>query len=169
MRLSRLLPHSLVSDIVSLTYQDAVRRRLMTPFIVFVTFLASFAIQRIAAHMLPTVNILIGKYHIHHFYYGMLAVVASSWIALITNREGPRRLAAVLLGAGLGVVADELGLLLTCTSPTTLQCDYHARITWDFFTIIVSFFLSVLYFIPAWKRFKMLMAHTHRLVYGKIR
>lgn len=169
MRLSRLLPHSLVKDFVSLTYHDAVRRRLLTPFIAFVAFLLSFALARAVAYLFPSINLIIGKYHIHHFYYGMALLIMSNWITLISDRQGPKLFAAALFGMGLGVFADELGLLLTCTSPLALKCNYYARITIDFFTMIVAFFLAVLYFIPAWRRFKRLAVNTHRLVLGRNR
>lgn len=169
MRLSRLLPHSLVNDFISLTYQDAVRRRLLTPFIAFVAFLISFVLTRAIAYLFPSVNLIIGKYHIHHFYYGIALLIVSNWITLVSNREGPRLFAAMLFGIGLGILADEAGLLLTCTSPLTLTCNYYARISLDFFTVIAAFFLSVLYMIPALRGFRRLAAHTHRLVYRRIR
>ena len=164
MKFSRLLPHSLVKDFVSLTYEDAVRRRLLTPFIAFVAFLVSFALTRAVANLFPSINFIIGKYHIHHFYYGMALLIISNWITLISDRQGPKLFAAALFGVGLGVFADELGLLLTCTSPLALKCNYYARITLDFFITIVAFFLTVLYFMPAWRRFKRLAVHTRRLV-----
>lgn len=164
MRLSWLLPQSLVKDFVSLTYEDAVRRRLLTPFIAFVAFLVSFALTRAIADLFPSVNFVIGKYHIHHFYYGIALLIVSNWITLVSNREGPKLFAALLFGLGLGILADELGLLLTCTSPLALKCNYYARITLDFFITIVAFFLAVLYFMPAWRRFKGLAVHTRRLV-----
>ncbi len=160
MRLSRLLPHSLVKDFVSLTYHDAVRRRLLTPFIAFVAFLISFTLTRAIAYTFPAVNLIIGKYHIHHFYYGIALLIVSNWITLVSNRQGPRLFAAAVFGIGLGVLADEVGLLLTCTSPLTLKCNYYARVTLDFFIIIVVFFISVLYLIPAWKGLKRLVLRT---------
>lgn len=169
MRLSRLLPHSLVRDFVSLTYEDAVRRRLLTPFIAFLAFLMSFALARAIVYLFPSLNLIIGKYHIHHFYYGIALLITSNWITLVSNREVPRLFAAGLFGLGLGILADEVGLLLTCTSPLTLQCNYFARITLDFFIIIVAFFLSVLYFIPAVRGFRRLARRTHGLVYGRMK
>lgn len=159
----------LTKDFASLTYEDIARRRLVTPFIIFVSFLFSFAITRAIAYSFPSVNLIIGKYHIHHFYYGIAFLVASNWISLITNRQWPRYFAAVLFGTGLGIIADEIGLLLTCTSPQLLQCDYYARISLDVFTIIVGAFLSVLYFMPVWRRFRRLLGHTHRFVYRKVK
>ncbi|MBI2145366.1 hypothetical protein HYU18_03530 [Candidatus Woesearchaeota archaeon] len=117
MRLSSLLTLFL-KDLASLTYQDAVKRRLVTPFI------------------------------------GIALLIASGWIALISDRERLKHLAAALFGVGLGILADEAGLLLTCTSPMLLECDYYARVTIDVFTVIAAAFLTVLYFMPLWRRFK---------------
>lgn len=165
----RLLPHKLLKDLASLTYEDIARRRLITPFVVFVAFLISFALTRAVAYLLPSVNLIIGRYHVHHFYYGIGFMIASNWIALVSDRPRLRLFAAALFGVGLGIIADEIGLLLTCTSPLLLQCNYYARITLDFFTIIVGIFLSVLYFMPAWRRLRKLVGHTHRFVYRKLR
>ncbi|MBI2144080.1 hypothetical protein HYU17_02925 [Candidatus Woesearchaeota archaeon] len=176
MRLSRLLPHSLVKDFVSLTYQDAVKRRLVTPFIVFISFLSAFIVTRLFSYSLPSVNfvsLLIGKYlrgyYIHHFYFGIALLIASNWLSIVTNRQGPKNLAAVLFGFGLGGIVDEIGLLLTCTSPQLLQCNYGARITLDFFIIIVGAFLAVLYFMPVWRRLRRIASHTHGAIYNRIR
>ena len=160
----RFTVRSLLRDFVSLTYQDAMRRRLVAPFIVFIAFLTSFTVTRLIAYLFPSLSFIIGEYHIHHFYYGIGLMVASNWISLISNRPRPIWIAAALFGIGLGFVADEVGLLLTCTSPLLLKCDYHVRITLDIFIVMVSIFLSILYFMPVWRRFKRLAIHTHRLV-----
>lgn len=165
----RFSPIELTKDLASLTYQDVARRRLITPFVVFVAFLISFAMTRAVAYLLPSVNLIIGRYHIHHFYYGIALLIASNWVALVSDRPRLRLFAAALFGVGLGIIADEIGLLLTCTSPLMLQCNYYERITLDFFTITVGAFLSVLYFMPVWRRFRRLVGHTHRFVYGKIK
>jgi hypothetical protein len=159
----------LTKDLASLTYRDISRRRLVTPFLIFVSFLLSFAISRLIVYLFPSVGLMIGKYDIHHFYYGIILILASNWIALISDRPRLRLFAAALFGFGLGVFADELGLLLTCTSPLMLQCNYHARITLDIFIITVGVFLSVLYFMPVWRRFRKLLWHTRRFVYRKVK
>ncbi len=152
----------LLRDIASLTYKDIVRRKLVMPFIVFITFLLSFAISRIVAYTFPAVNLIIWKYHIHHFYYGILLLTASSWIALISDRSRPRMFAALLMGTGLGIIADELGLLLTCTSPLLSECDYYARIAVDLFTTMAAVFFSVLYFLPLWRGLKKVTRRASR-------
>ncbi|MBI2581018.1 hypothetical protein HYV85_04400 [Candidatus Woesearchaeota archaeon] len=161
--------NSILRDIVSLTYEDIARRRLITPFVIFVAFLISFTITRGVAYAFPSVNLIIGRYHIHHFYYGIILMIASNWIALVSDRPRLRLFAAALFGFGLGIIADEIGLLLTCTSSLMLQCNYYERITLDFFTIMVGIFLSVLYFVPVWRRFRRLVGHTHRFVYRKLK
>ncbi|HLD97396.1 MAG TPA: hypothetical protein VI934_03575 [Candidatus Nanoarchaeia archaeon] len=163
----RSLVHpAIIKDLVSLTYRDVVRRRLMTPFVIFIAFLLSFTASRLVAYLFPSVNFFIGNYHIHHFYYGIGMVIASNWISLISNRERPMLIAATLFGIGLGFIADEAGLLLTCTSPLTLECDYNARITLDIFIFIVGLFLSILYFLPVWRRFRRMALQTARLFLG---
>ncbi|MEA1964725.1 MAG: hypothetical protein U9O41_06325 [Candidatus Aerophobetes bacterium] len=56
-------------------------------------------------------------YHIHHFYYGILLLIISNWLALIRYKRLYRRifkaLASIMFGGGLGLVTDEFGLLLT--------------------------------------------------------
>ncbi|MBI3037059.1 hypothetical protein HYY73_04920 [Candidatus Woesearchaeota archaeon] len=165
----RFSPVELTKDLASLTYQDVIRRRLMTPFLIFASFLLAFATTRAIAYSFPSVNLIIGLYHIHHFYYGIALLVASNWIALITNRPWPKYFAAVLFGFGLGIIADELGLLLTCTSPQLLQCNYYARITLDIFITIVAAFLSVLYFMPVLRRFRRITYRTLMLMLGVFR
>ena len=158
---------SLLKDFISLTYRDAMRRRLIAPFIVFLAFLTSFTLTRIVAYLFPSLNFIIGRYHIHHFYYGLGLMIVSNWISLISNRPRPIWIAAALFGFGLGIIADEVGLLLTCTSPLLLKCDYHARISLDIFTIIVAIFLSILYIMPVWRRFRRLVMRTIKLIMGK--
>ena len=163
----RFRVRSLLKDFVSLTYEDAMRRRLIAPFIVFIAFLTSFTVTRLVAYLFPSLSFIIGKYHIHHFYYGLVLLIISNWISLISNRPRPIWIAAALFGIGLGFIADEVGLLLTCTSPLLLTCDYHARITLDIFTIMVTIFLSILYFMPVWRKFRRLVMRTIRLIIGK--
>jgi len=56
-------------------------------------------------------------YHIHHFYYGILLLIASNWLTLIRYKKLYRRiskvLASIMFGGGLGLIIDEFGLLLT--------------------------------------------------------
>ena len=91
-------------------------------------------------------------------------MAVAGWIALISDRPRLRLFAAALLGTGLGIVADEVGLLLTCTSPLLVQCNYYARVTVDVFTILTAIFFSVLYFVPLWKGFRKATSWAARFV-----
>lgn len=166
--LAKVKTWPVMKEVIKVTYKDVVRRGLLTPFLVFIAFLISFTTQRLAALLLPSVNIIIRQYHIHHFYFGLILLIISNWISLSSNREGLKHTAAVLFGIGLGIVADEVGLLLTCTSPLKLACDYHARITWDFFVSMVGIFMSVLYFVPIWLKFRSIAMEIMMFLWTKI-
>ena len=153
-----------LKDAASLTYRDIMRRKLVTPFIVFATFLISFIISRLLAYAFPSLNLIIGRYHIHHFYYGIALMAAAGWIALISDRQRLKLFAALLLGTGLGIIVDEAGLLLTCTSPLYQECNYHARIAIDVFTMLAAAFFSVLYFLPLWRGFRKAFIRAARFV-----
>jgi hypothetical protein len=78
------------------------------------SFIASFAVARIFTTLNPNVVIMVGTgIHIHHFWFGILLVAVGGWLGIINRAERVDQLAAVLYGAGLGLIADEFGLLLT--------------------------------------------------------
>lgn len=51
-------------------------------------------------------------FHIHHLYYGILIALASSTIMVVATDVRTRWDTALVLGAGLGLIADEVGLLI---------------------------------------------------------
>jgi len=51
-------------------------------------------------------------FHIHHLYYGVILMLLSSTIMLVATDVRTRWDSALLFGAGLGLVADEVGLLI---------------------------------------------------------
>ncbi|MBS3133612.1 hypothetical protein J4214_00080 [Candidatus Woesearchaeota archaeon] len=152
----------ILKDFNSLLYQDIIRRNKMTPFIIFAFFLLSFSTARIISVNFPTLNIFVGDYHIHHFYYGFALLIISNWIALVTNKSSMFKLAAGIFGFGLGLIVDEIGLLLTCGT-SGLNCDYRARISYDTFMIIIFIFLAVLYSEP----FINILKKTKNMSFGK--
>lgn len=134
-----------IQDFKSVLYQDIIRRNKQTPFIVFVSFVVSFALARSIVIFGPeSLRLFVKHYHIHHFYYGFLLLAVANWIALTTDRAHMERFAAVLTGIGLGLFIDEFGLLLTCTTPA-LECDYWARQSFDAFMLIGGILFAVLY------------------------
>lgn len=51
-------------------------------------------------------------FHIHHFYYGILLLLASTTIMVFATDVRTRWDSALVFGAGLGLMADEVGLLI---------------------------------------------------------
>lgn len=156
---------SIIKDLASLLYEDIHKRNKTAPFIIFVTFIISFAAARLTVIILPGVSIVIRDYHIHHFYYGIALISAAAWIGLVSSKERLHRIGSVLFGAGLGLVTDEIGLLLTCNSEG-LNCNYYARGSFDFAVFLGLLFLMIIYFPPFWQRMK---KRVGRAVVGRIK
>ena len=143
----------LIKDLKSLWYLDIARRNKKTPLIVFISFLITFLITRLFANYFATISVIIREYHIHHFYYGFVLLIASSWIALVTNRENMYKLSALFLGVGSGLIMDEIGLLLNCTSNGKI-CNYSSRATFDIVVITIGILLVILYSGPVFRFLK---------------
>ncbi|MBI2575197.1 hypothetical protein HYV82_04915 [Candidatus Woesearchaeota archaeon] len=156
----------IVKDLASLAYRDIHRRRKTAPFIILVTFVVSFALARLTVLSLPDFAIVVRQYHIHHFYYGIALISAAAWIALVSNKPRLITLAAVFFGAGLGLVADEIGLLLTCNSEG-LDCNYYARGSFDLAVLLGLSFLAFIYFPPFWRKVKSRVARALRRIKAK--
>lgn len=145
---------SIFSKIRKEIKKDIENRNKVTPFIIFVSFLFSFIVTRLITLYNPVnTSLFIQDYHIHHFYTGIALLIISNYIGLFSSKEKNKRLAAFLFGVGLGVLIDELGLLLTCTTPTK-QCNYFARQSFDAFFIILAILLSILYSKPIINKIK---------------
>jgi hypothetical protein len=149
-----------IEDLKSISYWDIIKRKKQTPFIVFISFVLSFAAARLTIMYGPEwLRFYIRTYHIHHFYYGFALLAIANWIALTTNREHMFKLSAVLFGVGLGLIVDEIGLLLTCTTPP-MGCDYWARQSYDVFMVIAGVLLAVLYSKPVLSRMSRMLKST---------
>ena len=143
----------LIRDLKSLWYLDIVRRNKKTPVLVFSSFLVTFLITRLTFNYLARISIIINEYHIHHFYYGFALLIASAWIALVTNRDRMYKLSALFLGIGSGLVIDEIGLLLNCTSNGKI-CNYSTRATFDIAVITIAILFLILYSGPVYRFLK---------------
>jgi uncharacterized membrane protein len=75
------------------------------------------------------VIIVDGGIHIHHFWFGLILLAVGGWMGIVNHNREIDRLAAVLYGAGGGLIADEVGLLLTFGN-------YWTDLT---YTIVISF------------------------------
>lgn len=94
-----------------------------------VAFIASFAVARTFTSVNPDTILIGGGFHIHHFWYGLAMLAIGGWLGISYESKRVNRVAAILFGAGGGLIGDEVGLLLTLG-------DYWSEIT---YTVIVTF------------------------------
>lgn len=82
-------------------------------FIALLSFIASFAVARIFTTFFPETALRFIGYHIHHFWFGVALLAIGGWLGISYESERVNRIAAILFGAGGGLIGDEVGLLLT--------------------------------------------------------
>jgi hypothetical protein len=97
-----------------------------------ISFIASFIVTRIFTTLNPNSVLISGDYHIHHFWYGIAMLAIGGWIGISVENERLNRVAAILFGAGGGLIGDEVGLLLTLGN-------YWSEITYTFVIIFLTF------------------------------
>jgi len=90
-------------------------------------------------------------YHIHHFYWGILLLISSSWLVLVRYKRLYRRvfkgIASIMFGGGLGLVTDEFGLLLTMEFG--IKGNYWAPQSYYAIGVTSAIFLGYLLFLRA--------------------
>jgi hypothetical protein len=96
-----------------------------------VSFVASFIVARTFTILSPTTFLSGGGFHIHHFWYGIALLAIGGWLGISYQSERIDRLAAILFGAGGGVLGDEFGLLLTLEN-------YWTEITYTFIIVLLT-------------------------------
>jgi hypothetical protein len=99
-----------------------------------ISFIASFTIARTFTTINPDTVLISGNYHIHHFWFGIALLAIGGWLGISYQSERTDRLAAILFGAGGGLIGDEVGLLLTLSVHA-----YWAEITYTFIIIVLTF------------------------------
>src|SRR5438128_11371500 len=87
-----------------------------------VSFVASFLGASLFATLNPTVTVVRGGIHFHHFWYGLAMVVSTGWLGITLSNVRVGRNLAIIFGLGPGLIADEVGLLRTV-------CDYTRSFT----------------------------------------
>lgn len=97
-------------------------------------FMLSFFGSRAFAVLNPTVVVVGGGVHFHHFWYGLAMVTATGWLGIAYSSQRLLRTYALVFGLGAGLIADEVGLLLTFG-------DYQSELTTDFFVGTVGFII----------------------------
>ncbi len=89
------------------------------------------------AGFIPVREIWFQGYHIHHFFFGFLALTYVGWKTVFSRDFSPPRM-AVLYGAGLGIFVDEIGMLLT-------EGDYFATSSYFVAIVFMSLVLAGLH------------------------
>jgi len=128
----------------SVVYYSRKRRKGIT-FLVFFTFLITFAIARffvILTH--NSTHLIINGYHIHHITLGLISLAIAGAIAIGFKDEFILA-AAVIYGVGLGLIVDEIGLLISWGN-------YWSRITYDAIILLFLIFLNILLFSEFWRK-----------------
>lgn len=113
-----------------LDFRDEKKQRLH---IVLLSFIGAFIAARLLTSTLGG-ELYIKGFHIHHFYWGMVTLSIGGIMGVLSNKHRMMQVASMLVGIGIGVFADEIGLLLNCTTPAR-NCTYFFGDTYD---IVVS-------------------------------
>lgn len=121
---------------------DVRKRNKQLLFIVLVFFLFSFFIVRIYSTYVGG-WIEIKGYHIHHFYFGTISLALGAILGILTNNRTKLKIASALIGVGIGLFADEIGLLLTCTTDFKVCSYYFPKIE----DIILSISAAIIFLI----------------------
>lgn len=96
------------------------------------SFIISFSIARAFTYLHPDVVLVSGGLHIHHFWFGMALLAIGGWLGISYTQKQIDMVAAIIYGVGGGLVADEIGLLLTFGN-------YYSEVTWTFLLLLLSF------------------------------
>ncbi|MCF7889870.1 hypothetical protein K9M78_01475 [Candidatus Bipolaricaulota bacterium] len=91
-------------------------------------------------------NIILFGYHIHHFYFGILLIGIAGWLAIAGSTNISKEKLALIYGAGLGLLMDEIGLLLTWG-------DYASSLSYLLGVFLLGIILSIIYFPRFWRSF----------------
>ncbi len=120
--------------------RDQLRPRPHLSTLALVAFMTSFVLARLFTTLYPDIVLVRGGYHIHHFWYGLSMLVIGGWLGISYDNERISRVAAIVFGAGGGLVGDEVGLLLTFG-------DYLAGITYTFVIVFATGISLLIFFI----------------------
>ena len=115
----------------------SLRRRWAT-FLVWSSALIGFLVSRIFVILFPETHLIVFGYHIHHFYYGLVLILLAGAISITYRGLLLVRLSCVLYGLGLGILIDELGLLLTWGN-------YWAEVTYTIFAVFTILSIALMF------------------------
>jgi hypothetical protein len=104
-----------------------------------VSFILAFVVARTFTTFFPSTVLVSNGIHIHHFWYGIVLLAIGGWLGISFNDKDTDRLAAILSGAGGGLIVDEVGLLLTFGN-------YWTSLTYTFLTVFLAFIFVLILF-----------------------
>jgi hypothetical protein len=110
---------------------EEIKERPNLSVLALVSFLVSFTATRLFTTLSPRTVLIGGGYHIHHYWYGLIILAIGGWLGISYENERVNRVAAILFGAGGGIIGDEVGLLLTS--------NYWTEITYTFLVVFLAF------------------------------
>jgi len=117
------------------------------PFLIMLSFLATFAISRLIVTYLPSLTLKVHHVHIHHFAYGFALLALLGYFLLTQPRSPKTRLRlSFLYGIALGLAFDEFGMWIQ------LEDAYYNRSSYDAIVIVTLLFLNIIYFEDFWKK-----------------
>ncbi len=106
-----------------------VKERPNLSWLALVSFVVAFSVARLFTALSPDTVLIVSGAHVHHFWFGLALLALGGWVGISYEDERVDRVAAVLFGAGGGLIGDEVGLLLTLGN-------YESELT---FTIVIVF------------------------------
>ncbi len=107
--------------------------------IALLSFILSFIVARTFTTFFPSTVLISNGIHIHHFWFGIVLLAVGGWLGISYNDVDADRLAAILYGAGGGLIIDEVGLLLTFG-------DYWTNLTYTILTVVVTLVIVLILF-----------------------
>lgn len=137
----RLLLQKLRKKQIKEIYKRGHSQLLELQFIITTSFLIAFTASRAivvaAGESKPSLELWVWNYHVHHFFFGLLLLSISGWISLVESQKKYKKISAMLYGGGLGLLIDEIGLLLTWGN-------YWATQSYIFSVTVIFIFLSII-------------------------
>jgi len=118
--------------VAEISQTERIKERPNLSMLALISFIASFAVARTFTTLYPNIYLTGGGYHIHHFWIGLAMLAIGGWLGISYENERINRLAAILFGAGGGIIGDEVGLLLTFGN-------YWTEITYTFVITFLAF------------------------------
>ena len=102
------------------------------------SFIFSFIAARTFTTFYPSTVLISGGIHIHHFWFGIASVAIGGWLGISYDDKEIDRVAAILYGAGGGLIIDEVGLLLTFGN-------YWTGLTYSFLVVFLAFIVILMF------------------------